>query len=92
MPDVPSLSFAIVGLYFFLRWVQHDESWSFFVAAIAISLSLLIKITSIVIVAPLVYVPVAAVCDRRNSRKGDSRSPRRFWKPPLLVSALGERL
>jgi len=71
MPDVPSLSFAIVGLYFFLRWVQHDESWPFFVAAIAISLSLLIKITSIVIVAPLVYVLVAAVCDRRNSRKGD---------------------
>ncbi len=71
MPDVPSLSFAIVGLYFFLRWVQHGESSSFFVAAIAISLSLLIKITSIVIVAPLVYVLVAAVCDRRNSRKGD---------------------
>ena len=71
MPDVPSLSFAIVGLYLFLRWIQHDESWSFFVAAIAISLSLLIKITSIVIVAPLGYILVAAVCDRRNSRKGD---------------------
>ena len=71
MPDVPSLSFAIVGLYFFLRWIQHDESSSFFFAAIAISLSLLIKITTIVIVAPLVYVLVAAVCDRRNSRKGD---------------------
>src|SRR6266542_2018381 len=48
MPDVPSLSLAIVGLYFFLRWVEHSESSSFFVAAIAISLSLLIKITSIV--------------------------------------------
>ena len=71
MPDVPSLSFAIVGLYFFLRWVQHDESSSFFFAAIAISLSFLIKITSIVIVALLVYLLVAAVCDRRNSRKGD---------------------
>jgi 4-amino-4-deoxy-L-arabinose transferase-like glycosyltransferase len=71
MPDVPSLSFAIVGLYFFLRWIQHGESWSFFVAAIAISLSLLIKITSIVIVAPLVYMAVAALSDRRNSRKGD---------------------
>src|SRR5436305_1994271 len=42
MPDFPSLLFAIVGLYFCLRWVQHDESWSFFVAAVAISLSLLI--------------------------------------------------
>jgi 4-amino-4-deoxy-L-arabinose transferase-like glycosyltransferase len=71
MPDVPSLSCAIVGLYFFLRWVQQGESWPFFVAATGISLSLLIKITSIVILAPLVYVLVGAVCDRRNSRKGD---------------------
>src|SRR4051794_18936412 len=41
MPDVPSLSFAIVGLYFFLRWVQHDQRGLFFAAAVAISLSLL---------------------------------------------------
>jgi 4-amino-4-deoxy-L-arabinose transferase-like glycosyltransferase len=59
MPDVPSLSFAIVGLYFFLRWVEHGESSSFFIAAIAISLSFLIKITSIVIVVPLVYLMCA---------------------------------
>ena len=56
MPDVPSLSLAIVGLYFFLRWLKRGKSASFFVAAIAISLSFLIKITSIVIVAPLVYL------------------------------------
>ena len=56
IPDEPSLSFAIVGLYFFLRWLEHGESSSFFVAAIAISLSFLIKITSIVIVVPLVYL------------------------------------
>jgi 4-amino-4-deoxy-L-arabinose transferase-like glycosyltransferase len=59
MPDVPSLSFAIVGLYFFLRWVEHGETSSFFLAAIAISLSFLIKITSIVIVAPMVYLVCA---------------------------------
>src|SRR5712672_2021444 len=62
MPDVPSLSLAIVGLYFFLRWVQHNESWSCFVAAIAISLSFLIKITSIVIVAPILYLVVGRLC------------------------------
>jgi hypothetical protein len=76
MPDVPSLSLAIVGLYFFLRWVDHGESSSLFVAAIAISLSFLIKITSIVIVAPLAYLAVAAVCDRRRNKE------RRFPKPP----------
>jgi 4-amino-4-deoxy-L-arabinose transferase-like glycosyltransferase len=59
MPDVPSLSFAIVGLYFFLRWVEDRKSSSFFVAAIAISLSFLIKITSITIIVPLVYLMCA---------------------------------
>ena len=58
MPDVPSLSFAIVGLYLLLRYVEHNESSSFFVAAIALSLSFLIKITSIVIVVPLAYIVV----------------------------------
>src|SRR6266550_541714 len=62
MPDVPSLSFAIVGLYFFLRWVEHGESSSFIAAAIAVSLSFLIKITSIVIVVPLAYVVVGRLC------------------------------
>jgi 4-amino-4-deoxy-L-arabinose transferase-like glycosyltransferase len=62
MPDVPSLSFAIVGLYLFLRWGEHGESSLFFVAAIAISLSLLIKITSVVIVAPILYLVVGRLC------------------------------
>jgi len=66
MPDVPSLSFAIVGLYFFLRWLEHGESSSFFVAAIAISLSFLIKITSIVIVVPVAYVVVGRLCQPRT--------------------------
>src|SRR6266498_2792118 len=65
MPDVPSLSLAIMGLYFFLRW-RRDYNWTLFsLAAIAICLSLLIKITSIIIVAPLLYLTVAAVYDRR---------------------------
>jgi hypothetical protein len=46
-------------LYLFLRWIEHGESSSFFVAAIAISLSFLIKITSIVILVPLVYLMCA---------------------------------
>ena len=97
MPDVPSLSFAIVGLYFFLRWVQHGESWSFFVAAIAISLSLLIKITSIVIVAPLVYLAVAEGGDlgpgeRSDAEGGRGQRPRQqvilFAAIALLPSAI----
>jgi 4-amino-4-deoxy-L-arabinose transferase-like glycosyltransferase len=71
MPDVPSLSLAIIGLYFFLSWTRDGTWLPFFLAAIAISLSILIKATSIVIAAPLLYLAVAAVYDRRNPRKGD---------------------
>src|SRR5438874_9036586 len=49
MPDVPSLSLGIVGLYFFLRWTNDHKWMPFLLAAIAISFSLLIKITSMVI-------------------------------------------
>jgi 4-amino-4-deoxy-L-arabinose transferase-like glycosyltransferase len=76
MPDVPSLSFAIVGLYFFLRWVEHGDSSSFFVAAIAISLSFLIKITSIVIVVPLVYLAVAEGGDLGSGGRSDAEGDR----------------
>src|SRR5438874_2726619 len=66
MPDVPSLSLAIIGLYLFLRWVNHGRVLLFFLAAIAISLSLLIKITSIVIAAPLAYLVVRRLCQPRT--------------------------
>ena len=57
MPDVPSLSLALIGLYFFLRWIDNGKSLLlFFAAAVAISLSILIKITSVVIAAPLLFL------------------------------------
>ena len=53
MPDVPSLSFALIGLYFFKRWID-DERFGFFAAsACAIALSILIKAPSALIGAPL---------------------------------------
>jgi 4-amino-4-deoxy-L-arabinose transferase-like glycosyltransferase len=79
MPDVPSLSFAIIGLYFFLRWVQHGELWSFFVAAIAISLSLLIKITSIVILAPILYLAVGHLCQTPGVSQNGAGGSRATW-------------
>ena len=82
MPDVPSLSFAIVGLYLLLRYVDHNESSSFFVAAIALSLSFLIKITSIVIVAPLVYLAVAEGADL-GCIKGPGACSSRVQRPRL---------
>src|SRR6059058_64372 len=44
MPGVPSLSLSIVGLYFFLRWIDNGKLALFFLAAIATSVALLIKL------------------------------------------------
>ena len=85
MPDVPSLSFAIVGLYFFLRWTQHSQFSSFVVAAIAISLSFLIKITSIVIVAPLIYLAVAEGGDLGSGGRSEAEGVR-GQRPRLQVA------
>src|SRR5438067_6923061 len=63
-------------IVFFLRWVRDRKMAPFYLAAIAISLSILIKITSIVIAAPILYLLVAAVYDRRGNKE------RRFPKPP----------
>ncbi len=76
MPDVPSLSLAIIGLYFFLRWSDDHELAPFVEAAISISLSLLIKITSIIIFAPLAYVVVGRLCQTPGaSQNGAGGSP-----------------
>jgi 4-amino-4-deoxy-L-arabinose transferase-like glycosyltransferase len=56
MPDVPSLSLALIGLYFFLRWIDSEKSTSLFAAAIVISLALLIKLPSAIIGAPLLFL------------------------------------
>jgi len=75
MPDVPSLSLAIIGLYFFLRWVENAERRFFFASAILISLSILIKLPSVLIGAPLAYVTVAA--------------PKAFGVAPLSKNSCG---
>ena len=53
MPDVPSLALAIIGLYFFERWMAAEKSNFFWLSAICISSSLLVKLPSIVIGAPI---------------------------------------
>ncbi len=88
MPDVPSLSLAIIGLYFFLRWT-HDQKWTpFFAAAIAISLSILIKVTSIVIAAPLAYLAVAGIGDpgRREMKLVRNRDHRSRLQLLLFIA------
>jgi hypothetical protein len=56
MPDIPSLSLAVIGLYFFVRWIDRDETKLLVVAAIAISLSVLIKLPIALIGLPLLFL------------------------------------
>jgi 4-amino-4-deoxy-L-arabinose transferase-like glycosyltransferase len=60
MPDVPSLSLAIIGLYFFLRWVEEDRFRWLVTSAILISLALLIKLPTAIIGVPLFYLALRA--------------------------------
>ena len=56
MPDVPSLSLALIGLYFFLRWIDGEKPTLYLAAAITTSLALLIKLPSVVIAAPIFFL------------------------------------
>src|SRR5437667_9387560 len=85
MPDVPSLSLGIIGLYFFLRWVRDRKMAPFYLAAIAISLSILIKITSIVIAAPILYLLVAGIGDPGQRQADLVRSRDRRSRLQLLL-------
>src|SRR2546423_7170469 len=70
MPDMPSLALSIIGLYFFQRWTESESgarmrSTSFAASAVCISLSILIKLPSAIIGAPLACLALAAGFGRR---------------------------
>jgi hypothetical protein len=56
IPDMPSLALSIIGLYFFHAWIETGRSRSFVAAAVTISLSILIKLPSAIIGAPLACI------------------------------------
>ena len=90
MPDVPSLSFAIVGLYFFLRWVEHRKSLPLFFAAVAIAVSLLIRITNIIMLVPLAYLVVAGGGDPGSDEALIARAGRRQRRRLQLALFCGD--
>jgi 4-amino-4-deoxy-L-arabinose transferase-like glycosyltransferase len=79
MPDVPSLSLALAGIYFVLLWLERNDRRALIGSALLISLSFLIKLPTAIIGVPLLYLAVAAVYDHRNS-SGDAVGGHR---PPL---------
>jgi 4-amino-4-deoxy-L-arabinose transferase-like glycosyltransferase len=85
MPDVPSLSLGIIGLYFFLHWLRGRKMAPFYLAAIAISLSILIKVTSIVIAAPLACILVGCLCQTPG---GSQKRPTIYWAIAFVAIAV----
>lgn len=59
MPDMPSLALAIAGTFFYTRWLEKARRRDL-VAAVLIALALLMKITSAIIAAPLLYLTCEA--------------------------------
>lgn len=58
MPDMPSLSLSIVGLYLFARWLTTDGWLVFIGSAIAMCFAFLIKLPTAVIGAPLACLAI----------------------------------
>jgi hypothetical protein len=59
MPDIPSLSLAIAGIYFFLRWIEEDRFGWLVASAVLVSLALLIKAPMAIVGAPLLYLALS---------------------------------
>jgi hypothetical protein len=73
---VPSLSLAIMGMYFFLRWVEDDKlSWLLW-SAVLVSLALLIKLPTAIVGAPLLYL---AISGRKKKSEGGGLDSAASW-------------
>jgi 4-amino-4-deoxy-L-arabinose transferase-like glycosyltransferase len=68
MPDVPSLSLAIAGVYIFVRWLDQRKVTILLTSGLFVSLSILLKLPNIMIGAPIVWLAVAALSERRGPR------------------------
>src|SRR6266516_1069336 len=56
MPDIPSLALSLAGLYVYLRWLEENKVRFLVCASLLIGVSLLLKLPSAIIGAPLLYL------------------------------------
>jgi 4-amino-4-deoxy-L-arabinose transferase-like glycosyltransferase len=85
MPDVPSLSLAIIGMYFFLRWIEEERFRWLILSAVLLSLALLIKVPMAIVGAPLFYLAVSDAQKRVPPRKIFARWEIWFFTAVVLV-------
>ena len=86
IPDMPSLSLAIAGAWFFLVWTEKEKRWALLVSALLLALSFLIKITAVVIVPVLVYLAIVRAREDWAVRRplglgGGSATPNSLREP-----------
>ena len=56
MPDMPTLSLSIVGMYLFTEWLDRGGLNLFIWMSVATSLAILVKLPSVIIGLPLLYL------------------------------------
>jgi dolichyl-phosphate-mannose-protein mannosyltransferase len=86
MPDVPSLSLALIGIYCFLVWLE-ESGWPFLVAsAVLISLALLIKLPTAIIGVPLLYAAQGGALSKPPLKDGGLETAAPCQKVLLLLA------
>lgn len=58
MPDIPSLSLALISLYCFILWLERERRGALLASALLLALSILIKLPTAIVGAPLFYLVV----------------------------------
>lgn len=81
LPESMMLVCSAAGMYWFLRWSEAEETWPMLVAAGLISCAILIKLTSLYLTLPIVYV-----LWQKHGKKMFSRSPGYLFGLLVLVA------
>jgi dolichyl-phosphate-mannose-protein mannosyltransferase len=64
MPDTASLTFAIVAVWLFVRWLDEERRWLLAAAGLAAALALLVKLAAVSIA-----IPMLALAMRKYGRR-----------------------
>lgn len=93
LPDPSMVASSLAGVYFFIRWLQEKEkrlSWSFFISAFFVAISLLLKPYALFFLLPIVALSFEKY-GRRMFREwrlylflGISILPLLFWRVWML--------
>ena len=81
MPDVPSLSLGIAGIYFFLVWLEENDLRFLVFSAGLISLALLTKVSTGIIGVPLLYLAQGGALSKPPIKNGGLETAAPWWAP-----------